>query len=127
MNGKIGPITGTFIDEITYDIPSSNWSREQWKNDLDHMAHVGIDTLIFIRGGFEDKTIFPSKTIGTLYADDFAGFIFEEALTRNMQVFFGLYNSNLSWNNGDVAEEVRINRIFIDEVLERIEKAAASL
>ena len=24
------PITGTFIDEITYDIPSSNWSNEQW-------------------------------------------------------------------------------------------------
>lgn len=22
---KKGPITGTFIDEITFDIPSSNW------------------------------------------------------------------------------------------------------
>ena len=119
MNTSIGPITGTFIDEITYDIPSSNWSKEQWQADLDHMAQIGMDTLVFIRGGFEDKTIFPSKTIGTPYADDFAGFIFEEANKRNMQIFFGLYTSNLSWNNGDVAEEVRINKLFIDEVLER--------
>ena len=51
------PISGTFIDEITYDIPSSNWSRKQWAKDLDHMKAVGIDTVIFIRGGFYNKAI----------------------------------------------------------------------
>lgn len=116
---KIGPITGTFIDEITYDIPSSNWSAKQWKCDLDNMQEIGIDTLIFIRGGFEGKTIFPSKTIGTPYCDDFAGFILEEASKRNMKVFFGLYISNLNWNNGDFMEETRINKLFIDEVADR--------
>lgn len=54
------PITGTFIDEITYDIPSSNWSFKQWADDLDNMKAVGMDTLVFIRGGFEERTIFPS-------------------------------------------------------------------
>ena len=72
---KAGPITGTFIDEITYDIPSSNGSFEQWKKDLYYMQEIGIDTLVFIRGGFGGKTIFPSKTFGTLHTDDLAGFI----------------------------------------------------
>jgi len=118
MNKK-GPLTATFIDEITYDIPSSNWTYDEWKKDFDNMQEIGIDTMVFIRGGFEDKTIFPSKTIGTTGNDDFAGFVFEEASKRNMNVFFGLYVSNLTWNDGDYMEETRINKPFIDEVWER--------
>ena len=115
MNKK-GPITGTFIDEITYDIPSSNWSLDQWRMDLDNMQDIGIDTVIFIRGGFEDKAVFPSKVVGASYADDFAGFIFEETSKRGMDVFFGMYISNLDWNNGDAAGEIRKNKLFVDEV-----------
>lgn len=116
---KKGPITGTFIDEITYDIPSSNWSQKQWRRDLNNMQDIGIDTLIFIRGGFEDKSIFPSKTLGTDYAHDFAGFIFNEAARRKMNVYFGMYISNLDWNGGDAQGEIRKNRAFIDEVWSR--------
>lgn len=116
---KTGPITGTFIDEITYDIPSSNWTLEQWRKDLDYMQEIGIDTVIFIRGGFEDKAVFPSKVLGTHYADDFAGFIFEETSKRNMNVYFGMYISNLDWNGGEAATEIRINKLFVDEVYTR--------
>lgn len=116
---KKGPITGTFIDEITYDIPSSNWSREQWIADLDHMQEIGIDTVIFIRGGFEDKSVFPSNVLATHYADDLATLIFEETSKRGMSVYFGLYISNLNWNDGDVAGEVKMNNLFIDEVMGR--------
>lgn len=116
---KKGPITATFIDEITYDIPSSNWSQEDWKNDLDNMKSVGIDTVVFIRGGFEDKTIFPSRVIGTSGTPDFAGFILEESEKRDISVFFGLYVTNLEWNCGDWLNEIKINRAFIDEVWER--------
>ena len=56
---KKGPITGTFIDEITYDNPSSNWSQKQWAKDLDYMQEIGIDTVIFARGGFQGNTVFP--------------------------------------------------------------------
>lgn len=112
-------ITGTFIDEITYDIPSSNWSLEQWRKDLDNMVEIGIDTLVFIRGGFEDKTIYPSKVFATEYTFDFAGFILEEAAKRKMDVFFGLYISNLEWNNGDAQQEIRKNRLFINEVWQK--------
>ena len=116
---KKGPITGTFIDEITFDIPSSNWSHEQWTKDLDHMQEIGIDTVIFIRGGYQDKSVFPSKVLGTTYEDDLAGLIFEETSKRDMNVIFGLYISNGDWNRGDYATEIRINRDFVNEVYER--------
>lgn len=115
------PISGTFIDEITYDIPSSNWSRKQWAKDLDHMKAVGIDTVIFIRGGFYNKAIFPSKNFPHLKDadDDFAGFILKEAQKRRMNVFIGLYISNLTWSDGDAKTEIEKNEIFIDEVVDR--------
>lgn len=116
---KKGPITATFIDEITYDIPSSNWSQKNWKNDLDNMKSIGIDTIVLIRGGFEDKTIFPSRVIGTAGTPDFAGFILEEAEKRDMAVFFGLYVTNLEWNCGDWISEIKTNKAFIDEIWER--------
>ncbi len=114
-----GPITGTFIDEITYDIPSSNWTRRQWKRDLDHMRKIGIDTLIFIRGGFYGKTIYPSRYFHTEDNDDFAGFILEEAAKHKMKAYMGLYISTLDWNGGDAQGEVEHNRHFINEVYDR--------
>lgn len=116
---KTGPITGTFIDEITYDIPSSNWGIKEWKRDLDNMQRVGIDTLIFIRGGFENKSVFPSKMLGNLNTFDFADFIFSEAAKRKMDVYFGMYISNIDWNGGDYSTEISKNKIFMDEVWTR--------
>lgn len=114
-----GPITGTFIDEITYDIPSSNWTKRQWKRDLDNMQKIGIDTLVFIRGGFNGRTVYPSSHFGTEYTDDFAGFIMQEAADRNMDVYMGLYISTLDWSGGNAAGEIAHNRHFIDEVYGR--------
>ena len=114
-----GPITGTFIDEITYDIPSSNWTRRQWKRDLDNMKRVGIDTLIFIRGGFYGKTIYPSSYFHTESTEDFAGFILEEAAKRKMKVYMGLHISDIDWGGGDAKGEIERNRHFINEVYER--------
>ena len=113
------PISATFIDEITYDIPSSNWNDEQWAADLDNMKAVGIDTLVFIRGGFEGRTIFPSERFFCLRKDDLVDFIFREAEKRDMNVFLGLYISNLTWNDGDVKGEIAANRLFIDEAVKR--------
>lgn len=120
MSSKF-PISGTFIDEITYDIPSSNWTNEQWAKDLDYMKEVGMDTLVFIRGAFYDKCIYPSKIFPTLKKEneDFAGFIMEEAAKRDMQVFMGMYISNLTWNNGDYRFELEQNKKFVKEVIER--------
>ena len=110
------PITATFIDEITYDIPSSNWSNEQWSKDLDYMKTVGIDTLVFIRAGYGERTIFPCDYFVTQYEDDLLGFILDEAEKRNMKVLVGGYLSNLCWNNGDAKTEIELNRHFINEI-----------
>lgn len=118
MNGCF-PITGTFIDEITYDIPSSNWSLKQWSDDLDNMKAVGMDTLVFIRGGFEGRTIFPSKNFFCLREDDFVDFILREAEKRDMKVYIGLYISDLTWGDGDYKKEIEANKLFIPEVCKK--------
>ena len=115
------PITGTFIDEITYGIPEANWTREQWATELDYMSELSIDTLIFIRGAFENKCVYPSKIFPTLKDedDDFAGFIFNEAAKRGMDVFMGGYISDLTWNGGDWRTEFSQNEKFVKECVSR--------
>lgn len=121
MKQKKYPITATFIDEITYDIPTQNWSDEQWIADFDNMQEVGIDTLVVMRGCFYDKCIYPSKIFPTLKKEneDFAHLIFNEAQKRNMQVYMGLYISNLCWNEGDYLGEIKKNKLYIDEIMQR--------
>ena len=115
------PISGTFIDEITYDIPSANWSKEQWAADFDHMAEVGIDTLIIARAVFYDKCIYPSKVFPTLKDedDDFAALVLTEAAKRGMTVFVGGFISNLTWNSGDYRQEIAENKKFVKEFVSR--------
>ena len=115
------PITATFIDEITYDIPSSNWSDEQWCADFDNMKEVGIDTLVIMRGVFYNKAIYPSKIFPNLKKEneDFAGLVLNEAHKRNMKVYMGLYISNLCWNDGDAKGELEQNKLYVDEILSR--------
>ena len=42
-------ITGTFLDEISHDIPHQNWGEKEWDADFRHMKSIGIDTVIVIR------------------------------------------------------------------------------
>lgn len=113
------PITATFIDEVTYDIPASNWSDEQWAADLDNMKDVGIDTVVIMRSVFYNKCLYPSKVFPTLKeeGEDFIGFILRETQKRDMSVYIGLYISNLTWNDGDYWGEIEQNKILIDEML----------
>ena len=45
------PITGTFLDEISHDIPHQNWGVREWDADFRNMKAIGIDTVIIIRSG----------------------------------------------------------------------------
>lgn len=118
------PIKATFIDEITYDLPSQNYSNEDWISDLDAMQEVGIDTVVFIRGYFVNKCVFPSKYFPTLRekGEDLADLIFRECEKRNMKVFMGTYMTDLTWNNGDIEPELEKNELFIKEVMDRYGK-----
>jgi hypothetical protein len=119
MDPKALPITGTFINEITFDIPSQNWGLREWRADLDAMQAIGIDTVVIIKGGLRRETIFPSKIIGTNPPTDLAKFFLEETTERKMHLYFGNYDS---WDwaaKGEWKEEIQLNKRFMKEVSDR--------
>lgn len=115
-------ITGTFLDEITHDIPSANWSREEWARDFDAMQAVGIDTVILIRAGFRDRMTFESETLkrfGPMRPAyiDLVDLFLHEAERCGMDFYFGIYDSGVHWAQGDYEKEIEINQHFTEEVI----------
>ena len=114
-------ITGTFLDEISHDIPHQNWGREEWDQDFAHMKAIGIDTVILIRSGYRRFITYPSaflqKQFGC-YAPpaDLVRMYLELADKYGMQFYFGLYDSGHYWDTGNMQAEIDANRYVIDEV-----------
>ena len=52
-------IKGTFLDEISHDIPHQNWGEAEWDRDFGYMREAGIDTVILIRCGYRRWQTFP--------------------------------------------------------------------
>lgn len=119
MPPKPLPITGTFLNEVTFDIPSQNWGPVEWAADFDAMREIGIDTVIIIKGGLRKETLFPSKVIGTSTPFDLARVFLDEAEKRGMNLFFGTYDSWEWARNGTWKEEIALNLRFMDEVWQR--------
>ena len=117
-------ITGTFLDEITHDIPSQNWDAEDWARDFDAMQAVGIDTVILIRAGYRNRATFDSAVLSD-HRDmlpaygDLVDLFLREAGKRDMDFFFGTYDAGTFWDDGDYQTEVAINKDFCAEVVER--------
>lgn len=117
-------ITGTFLDEITWDIPSNNWGWEEWARDFRIMKSIGIDTVILIRAGLRKTATFPSKVleremgIYPVYTDLVDMFL-TLAEENGMDFFFGTYDSDTFARAGNPQKEVAIGKAFIDEVWER--------
>jgi len=114
-------ITGTFIDEITFDIPPQNWGKQEWLNEFDIFHQIGIDTVIIIRSGRKQRGVFPSRVIGNSHDSDLARLFLDAAAQYNIKLFFGIYDSwrlySCNWKLWK--EEVTVNRKFIDEILDR--------
>ena len=111
-------ITGTFIDEITWDIPSQNWGKEEWKKEFDTMKEAGIDTVIIIRCGLRDISVYPSEILNTQDLPDLGLLFLDEAARCNMNLFWGSYDPGVlqgkwenwkdDWDKGEkVLEEVQ--------------------
>lgn len=118
-------LRGTFIDEITHDIPSQNWTEEDWARDFDAMKHVGIDTVILIRAGYKKHAVFASDVlkremgIYPVYTDLMDMFL-RQAERCDMQLYFGLYDSGTHWGpKKDYKNELAVNREFCKEVVDR--------
>jgi len=115
-------ITGTFLDEVTHDIPSQNWGPDQWAADFEVMRRIGIDTVIIIRAGYKEQAIFNSwalrKHRTMLPVRENLGQLFLDLAQANgMKLLWGTYDP------GDWAEHEQrallINRDFMDEVAEQ--------
>lgn len=117
-------LKGTFLDEITHDIPSQNWDQKDWARDFDAMKAVGIDTVILIRAGYRRHATFNSevlqKTMGIypVYAD-LVDLFLTEAERCGMDFYFGLYDSGKYWVNKAYDKEIEINKDFCSEVVQK--------
>lgn len=114
-------ITGTFLDEISHDIPHQNWGPAEWEVDFQHMKKAGIDTVILIRSGYRDFLTYPSAYLiekRNCFAPptDLVKLFLELADRYGMKFYFGLYDSGEYWDTGNMQHEIDVNRFVIDEV-----------
>lgn len=117
-------IKGTFLDEISHDIPHQNWGRKEWEQDFRFMKSAGIDTVILIRAGYRRWQTFPSNVLmqeeNAFYPPvDLVQMFLELAEKYGMDFFFGLYDSGKYWTQGKFQQEVDLNKRLIDEVWTR--------
>lgn len=114
-------ITATFLDEVTCDIPSNNWGREEWAQDFRIMKAIGIDTVVMIRAGLRNVATFPSKVldreVGILPVyTDLVDMFLDLAEENGMDFYFGTYDSCKHRLEGNFQKETDINMALVDEV-----------
>jgi len=114
-------ITGTFLDEISHDIPHQNWGEKEWDLDFRYMKSMGIDTVIMIRSGYRKFVTYPSEYLLKkkgcyMPSVDLLDMYLRLAEKYGMKFYFGLYDSGRYWDTGDMSWEVEDNKYVIDEV-----------
>ena len=123
-------LSGTFIDEITADIPSQNWGMREWAREFDLYAEQGLDTVILIRAGSGARLACPSPAVQRHVAAlpvyvDLVRMFLTLAEERGLAFYLGLYDSDYYWHRYDWQTEVAINREFIAEAWDRYGSSAA--
>ena len=114
-------ITGTFIDEISHDIPHQNWGPREWEKDFQFMKAAGIDTVVVIRCGYRKFLTYPSDYLINKHncyqpPIDLIELYLTLADQYGMNLYFGLYDSGEYWDTGNLQPEIDINYYVIDEV-----------
>jgi hypothetical protein len=114
-------ITGTFIDEISHDIPHQNWGTKEWDADFAHMKAIGINTVILIRCGYKNFITYPSVYLINKHncykpPVDLVELYLQLAEKYNMDFYFGLYDTGAYWATGNMQHEIDANKFVIDEV-----------
>ena len=114
-------ITGTFLDEISHDIPHQNWGPAEWEKDFVHMKAAGIDTVIMIRCGYRKFITYPSEYLIGKYQCytppiDLVELFLSLADKYQLQFYFGLYDSGRFWDTGEVESEIDDNKFITEEV-----------
>ena len=117
-------ITGTFLDEISHDIPHQNWGPAEWEKDFQHMKAAGIDTVILIRCGYRKFLTYQSDYLLKKHNCfspplDFVELFLSLADKYEMYFYFGLYDSGRFWDTGDVTSEIDDNKYVTEEVWQK--------
>lgn len=123
-------ITGTFLDEISHDIPHQNWGIREWDEDFKAMRSIGIDTVILIRCGHKHFITYPSEYLireeGCYRpSEDLVAMFLKLAEKYGMKFYFGLYDSGKYWHRHDCEKELEIGRAVALEVWQRYGKSPA--
>ena len=112
-------ITGTFLDEISHDIPHQNWGAKEWAQEFKYMRQIGIDTVIVIRSGYRKFITYPSpyllKRGCYMPSMDLIELFLSLADKHKMKFYFGLYDSGYYWDTGDMSVELEANKYVIEE------------
>ena len=108
-------ITGTFLDEISHDIP-----HQEWDQDFAYMKSIGIDTVIDIRCGYRKFITYPSpyllKKGCYMPSVDLIDMFCRLAQKYGTKFYLGLYDSGVYWDTKDMSHEIEDNKFVIDEV-----------
>ena len=124
VNNNALRITGTFLDEISHDIPHQNWGEKEWDADFRYMKAIGIDTVIMIRCGYRKFITYPSA------------YLVEKGLNSKMQILMmqkGLSDRSaihvidkLIFHNTRMIEDKNVLYSILrkrkDEIIEKLEK-----
>ncbi len=119
-------ITGTFLDEITFDIPSNNWGPEEWDADFRAMKAMGIRRVILIRCASSFWMTYPSKVLpryGIRHRPplDLIDLFLSLAEKYEMEMFIGTChgvdkNCGAGWTADDFRREIEFNKEIIAEI-----------
>ncbi|MCP4402275.1 MAG: DUF4434 domain-containing protein [bacterium] len=117
-------ITGTFLDEITHDIPSQNWGYAEWERDFQAMRQIGIDTVILIRCGHKRFVTYPSAVLAKeqgcyIPPVDLVKMYLELSERYGISFYFGTYDSGEFWHKGEYGKELELNMKIVEEVWRR--------
>lgn len=124
------PLTGTFLDEISHDIPHQNWGAAEWEQDFAAMRAIGIDTVILIRSGHKRWLTYPSDVLIEREhchrpPVDLVDLFLTLAEKHGLAFYFGTYDSGQYWITGDSQREIDLNRALVDEAWQRYGHRAA--
>lgn len=117
-------ISGTFLDEISHDIPHQNWGIKEWDADFAHMSKMGIDTVFLIRSGYQRFLTYPSAYLIEQQGcyeppTDLVEMYLVLAEKHGMDFYFGTYDSGVYWETGNMLHELDCNKYVIEEAYRR--------